>query len=251
MNGTHRIVDSIVFEVRAMHAPAPAFTRTGGGRARSHDLHACSQVSAGNPGTAVQVKDIERQPPPKSYIVTNEDTGNETQIFESAVVAEGLDVGPNVHSFAINTNPELAKSGIHQHTIGERDGCVYAVAQTGIRTRRQQAGFVFWIEKPTRHQLAQLSVEQDWSTRWGSFMLPELAKEAAAGSAIEAALQSLGDEEKVRLNDCFSLPTNVFVHGCGAATTIGGRAGTSAHGAKPGGPGWASSPLCLTVPRWV
>ena len=144
---------------------------------------------------AVVVKDIERQKAPKTYVVTDDVTGNETQIFESAVVAEGLDVGPNVHSFAVNTNHELvrallscshvrgdqglgscqplvllsshsltvnlfgwmlcqAKIGIHQNEIGVNDGCVYAVAQTGIRTRRQQAGFVFWIENPTPEQVS-------------------------------------------------------------------------------------------------
>lgn len=54
--------------------------------------------------------------------------------------------------------------------MGTMDGCVYAVARTGIRTRRQQAGFVFWIEKPSMDQLNQLSINQDWSDRYGSFV---------------------------------------------------------------------------------
>ncbi len=37
--------------------------------------------------------------------------------------------------------------------------------RTGIRTRGQQGGFVFWILNPTQEQLDLLSVDQDWSNR--------------------------------------------------------------------------------------
>ena len=80
MDGSHRITESIVFEVTA----------------------------GDEKGTAVRVQDIERQPFPSMYVV-KDNSGAETQVFESTVVAEGLDVGPNVHSFAVNTDPVLAK----------------------------------------------------------------------------------------------------------------------------------------------
>jgi hypothetical protein len=143
MYGSHKVTASIIFEV------VPAKNRN-----------------------AVQVHDVTRQQRPSTFVMVDESTGNETQIFESTVVAEGLDLGPQVNRFAINTKYNLANRGIHQHSIGRMDGCVHAVAHTGIRTRRQQAGFVFWIENPSKEQLEKLSRDQDWSDRYGSFALP-------------------------------------------------------------------------------
>jgi len=151
---------------------------------------------------------------------------------------------PVVKSFASNIDKALARDGVHLADVKVRDGRVYAVARTAIRTRGQQGGFVFWIVDPTQRQLDLLSQDQDWSERYGDIFpgasdptdVRTLRKEEGSDTASDVylmhATMSIGIDDDHVWNAIQRSPDDV------AEFTLAGSCDLS--GTNP--PGWVRPP---------